>query len=341
MADNIPKRIFIVPYRNRKEQKFFFSHHMSFILEDNKDYEIHFVHQCDNRSFNRGATKNIGFLAMKDKYPNDYENITFIFNDVDTVPFHKIFDYQTSQGTVKHYYGFEYALGGIVVIKGGDFEKVNGYPNFWGWGMEDACLQKRCTKHGITIDRSEFFKVGSPEILQLFDGVSRLICKKDPMRMQNDSGKDGIRMIHGLQYAIDTKSTNPHDNEFVKENENIWVINVSDFKTQVHFESDEYFEYDLREPKTSFKSTNKTRANNPINTTDEWKNIPYYPTAEERTRMQNDVKGAIQKPQQHQQSQPRVVVPPNMNKYHPKYASVVGAKPASSGSVRMGLGGVF
>ena len=87
----IPKRIFIVPYRNRREQKFFFSNQMTFILgnDADSDYEIYFVHQCDNRNFNRGATKNIGFLAMKEKYPNDYKNINFIFNDVDTLPFHK------------------------------------------------------------------------------------------------------------------------------------------------------------------------------------------------------------------------------------------------------------
>ena len=34
----IPKRVFIVPYRNRIQHKFFFSKYMSFLLEDNKDY---------------------------------------------------------------------------------------------------------------------------------------------------------------------------------------------------------------------------------------------------------------------------------------------------------------
>lgn len=318
---SIPKRIFIVPYRNRKEQKFFFENQMSFVLEDENDYEIFFVHQSDNRSFNRGATKNIGFLAMKDKYPNDYQNITFIFNDVDTVPFHKVFDYRTEEGIVKHYYGFEYALGGIVVINGGDFEKINGYPNFWGWGMEDACLQKRCGSQNLVIDRSQFYKIGSPEILQLFDGVSRLICKKDPSRMQNDNGIDGLMTIHGLQYTIDSISTNPSDNIFIKENDKIHIINVTSFVTQVRFESDEYFEYDLREPKINFRIANKSRSGNPINTTEEWRNIPYYPGKED------DV------PQK-----PSKII---SNKYHPKYASVVGAKPAALGSVRMGLGGVF
>jgi N-terminal region of glycosyl transferase group 7/N-terminal domain of galactosyltransferase len=328
---SIPSRIFIVPYRNRKEQKFFFSNQMSFILEGETDYEIYFVHQSDNRSFNRGATKNIGFLAMKDKYPNDYQNMSFIFNDVDTVPFFKLFDYKTEPGIVKHYYGFEYALGGIVVMNGADFEKVNGYPNFWGWGMEDASLQKRCMAHNLEIDRSQFYKIGSPEILQLFDGVSRLICKKDPQRMQNDNGIDGLMTIHKLNYTIDELSTNPADNIFVKENDKILIINVTSFVSQVSFESDEYFEYDLREPKLNFRTTNISRSGNPINTTEEWRNIPYYPTTQDRGAIKNDIRKGVQ-----QQN-----IPQNMNKYHTKYASVVGARPAATGSVRMGLGGVF
>jgi hypothetical protein len=85
-----PKRVFIVPYRNRAQQKFFFSKYMSFLLEDSTDYEIYFSHQCDARTFNRGAIKDIGFLAVKNKYPAHYKDITFIFNDIDTVPFNKI-----------------------------------------------------------------------------------------------------------------------------------------------------------------------------------------------------------------------------------------------------------
>jgi hypothetical protein len=330
---SIPSRIFIVPYRNRKEQKYFFSSQMTTILEEDDDYEIYFVHQSDNRSFNRGATKNIGFLAMKDKYPNDYQNITFIFNDVDTLPFYKIFDYYTTAGIVKHYYGFEYALGGIVAINGSDFEKINGYPNFWGWGMEDACLQKRCAVHNLIIDRTQFYKIGSPEILQLFDGVSRLICKKDPGRMQNDNGIDGLTTIHRLEYTIDSTSTNPSDNVYVKNNDKIQIINVTSFVTQVNFESDEYFEYDLREPKLNFRIANKSRSENPINTTEEWRNIPYYPTSQEKESIKNELDSRGFQQQRN--------IPQNISKYHPKYASVIGAKPAALGSVRMGLGGVF
>ena len=67
--------------------------------------------------------KNIGFMAMKAKYPNDYKNITLVFNDVDIVPYKKgLIDYNTTTGVIKHFYGYEYALGGIFSIKAGDLK---------------------------------------------------------------------------------------------------------------------------------------------------------------------------------------------------------------------------
>jgi len=270
-----PKRVFIVPYRNRIQHKFFFSHQMTFLLEKEKDYEIYFSHQCDKRAFNRGAMKNIGFIAIKEKYPDDYKDITFIFNDVDTLPFHKLFDYQTELGTVKHYYGFETALGGIVVIKGADFEKVNGYPNYWGWGLEDASLQHRCNYYKVKIDRSQFFPIGSPEVLQLFDGVSRIVSSRDSHRMQNDNGRDGIKSIHKLLYTIDNESINPLDNVYTVSNEKINMINISAFMTLVSFETDKYHEYDLRDPLTKLVFPENSK---PLQTysvqPDSWKNIP-------------------------------------------------------------------
>ena len=279
----IPKRIFIVPYRNRVQHKFFFSKYMSFILEDKDDYEIFFSHQCDARTFNRGAVKNIGFIAARNKYPEHYKDITFIFNDVDTIPFNKIFDYETTHGIVKHYYGFKYALGGIVVMKGADFEKTNGFPCFWGWGMEDNVLQKRCDRFGLKVDRSVFYNIGSPEILQLFDGISRIISKKDPWRGEYDDGQDVLRTITQLKYTIDDKSENPNDNIFTVHNPNIKVVNIKTFLTHIPFGSEEYYNYDLREPKRKIINPDKIKETKKtvISTTD-WTNIPHYPTTREK-----------------------------------------------------------
>jgi len=280
-----PKKIFIVPYRNRIQQKYFFSNFMTtVILKHVTDYEIYFSHQSDDRPFNRGATKNIGFLAMKTKYPDDYKNITFIFNDVDTMPFTNMFSYETTPGVVKHYYGFTYALGGIVVMKGEDFERINGYPCYWGWGNEDNCLQTRCLKHKLVIDRSEFFNIGNPNILQLFDGISRLINKTDAWRSVNDTGIDGLSTISKLEFTIDTTSDNTNDNLYVISSNKIFYVNIKTFNTVTNSSSETYHKYDLRDPPT--KIINPTQldmviptdkdSGSRISSIHDWTNIPEY-----------------------------------------------------------------
>ena len=378
---SVPKVVFIVPYRNRPQHKFFFSNYVSTILNDKIDYEIYFSHQCDARSFNRGGTKNIGFLAIRDKYPNEYKNITFVFNDVDTMPFTNLFDYETVPGIVKHFYGFKYALGGIVSIKGSDFEATNGYPNFWGWGMEDNVLQKRCEKIGLTIDRSQFFPIGNPNILQLFDGVSRLINQKDPWRAQHDDGIDGLRTIHKLSYTIDSESLNPLDNIHIVISDKILIINISTFMTGTAFEKDKYYNYDLREPPRKIINPNRIATTKVSNFTDDWSNIPFYPTLEKKREMieqygkkaadeiieysyenstdptkevlppstQQNINVYQQQLTQIQQynelmmrsNSNQRIIPPNVNKFSPAYSRIISAKPKASSSANIRLGGVY
>jgi len=309
--EEIPKRVFIVPYKNRKEHKFFFCNQMNFLLEKENDYEIYFSHQCDDRQFNRGATKNIGFMVVKEKYPEHYKNITFIFNDVDTLPFHKIFDYQTEEGIIKHYYGFDYALGGIVVIKGIDFERVNGYPNFWGWGNEDSVFQKRCLINGLQIDRSNFYTIGSPEILQLFDGVKRLVSPREYVIGQNDSGIDGISSLHRVTFSVDYESLNPNDNLYTINNNKIKIINILSFLSSIHFENNNYYIYDLRNSTNTIIKPNKEQfTNQRVFTTDDWKNI----------NNENKQKS---------------------NKYSSNYAKSIGVKPRATTSANIRLGGIY
>jgi len=203
----LPKLIFIIPYRNRELQRRFFIRHMKYILEDldPTEYRLLFVHQLDNRDFNRGAMKNIGFLITKQLYPDDYENMTLVFNDVDTLPLEKnLFHFETTHGTIKHFFGFRFALGGIVSITGKDFENIGGFPNFWGWGFEDNALQKRALKKNIQIDRNEFYPILDKHVIQLQDGKHRIINRTDYNAYVMDTN-EGHRSITGLVFTLNSE----------------------------------------------------------------------------------------------------------------------------------------
>jgi hypothetical protein len=214
---SVPKMIFIIPYRDRENQKNLFKRQMMYVLEDlsKDDYKMYFSEQCDTRDFNRGAMKNIGFLVMKEKYPNDYKNITFIFNDVDTMPYQKnLLNYITFENNIKHFFGYESTLGGIVSVLGSDFEKILGFPNLWSWGYEDNSFKKRAITAGINIDRGQFYNAGCKEIVQFMDEVYKKVNRDDFNRyIENKS--DGIHTIQSLDYTIDEENQTIKVNNFL------------------------------------------------------------------------------------------------------------------------------
>ena len=242
----VPKFAFIVPYRDRKEHLTFFSVYMKHVLSvyDPKDYIVRFVHQKDGRPFNRGGMKNIGFLAIKNEYPNDYQNITFVFNDVDTVPYDKnVIQYDTRPGIVKHFYGVQFALGGIFSIKGADFEKTNGFPNFWAWGGEDNYMQHRVLQSGLKIDRRNFFPLQSPMILQMVEGIMRTISRSEAEMVFYKTTNDGLNTIKNLNY------------EFNNQDGDIFFIDVINFDTAYNHTSNTYEEQNIHDEKRiKFKS---------------------------------------------------------------------------------------
>jgi len=204
-----PKFIFIVPYRDREPHRVFYDTYIHKIMEDvpKEDWDYFFIQQNDKRPFNRGGMKNIGFLVFKNIYPKDYKDIIFIFNDVDTLPYDKnILNFHTDFGVIKHYYGFEFALGGIFSVRGADFEKTNGFPNYWAWGGEDNLMNERAKIHGIIIDRTNFFKIGNNNILQFADGIKRLICRDELATSLMPNNIDGISTITNLNYYIYTET---------------------------------------------------------------------------------------------------------------------------------------
>ena len=236
------KIAFIVPYRNREEHKHFFETYMKYILEDHdsSSYVILYIHQNDERPFNRGAMKNIGFLYLKHAYPEKYKEMTLVFHDVDTVPYRKnLLDYETEKGTIKHFFGFTFALGGIFSIKGSDFEKIDGFPNYWQWGFEDNVIQKRVLENEFHIDRTNFFKVGSHQILHFCDAIQKVLNRSV---LQNQFDKkykeeDGLSKLQNVN--------------FNKEDD---MVHVTNFETFYSCQNEELINYPV---------TNGSKISNP------------------------------------------------------------------------------
>ena len=254
---NIPKTIFIIPYRDRSEQKELFEKRMKEYLVDlNKDestsidpYLFVYAHQYDNRPFNRGAMKNIGFLTMKKRFANDYKDITFVFHDIDTFPAKNgILPYKTQHGVVTHYYGFTFALGGIFAIKGCDFEKSNGFPNFWGWGLEDNAMYDRCVSSGLNINRSIFYDITSTMIERPFDGPTKLVSKRDAVVYKHET-PDGLNDIKNLKYdLVDFLDIRNKTN-----NLNIFMANIKAFDCVMNPDEQDFYIYDINLNKGKIK----------------------------------------------------------------------------------------
>lgn len=198
--------VFVIPYRDRAPQKFFFENYMTYLmegLEEGKDYVILFIEQGDMRPFNRGAMKNIGFIALKQMYPQTYRDIILVFQDIDVMPYRNgLLRFEPEDGVIMHHYGFEFALGGIVSMRAGDFERLNGFANYWSWGFEDNILQNRAQRAGIKIDRSNFFPLNDMRVLHINDGHTKPLNKHYMYELLKDLGDNGISTITNLEYDL-------------------------------------------------------------------------------------------------------------------------------------------
>jgi len=195
-------------------------------------FKIYYIQQNKDLPFNRGAMKNIGFLWVKEKYPNNYKDITIVFNDVDTTPLNKctIPDYSTKPGIVKHFYGYNFALGGIVSILAGDFEKINGFPNYYSWGYEDNELNNRVLDNKMTIDRSIFYPIyDTVNILQIQNSIKRVVNRCEFDRFVRKV-KEGINTIYDVYCTV---------------NDDSGFVDVLNFKTKYTVKQELNNEYDI------------------------------------------------------------------------------------------------
>ena len=150
-------------------------------------------------------------------------------------------NYDTTSGTIKHFYGFKFALGGIVSVNGGDFELLNGFPNFWAWGYEDNLLNDRAINNNLKIDRSQFYPILDKNILLLMDGTTRIINRSE-FELYESNTKEGINTIIDLEYTIDDSSG---------------FVNVTNFNTQRQENLSKMVSHDLTKGPVRFKRARK------------------------------------------------------------------------------------
>lgn len=159
----------IVPYRDRYDHLQEFLPHMeSYLLDKGIEYTIIVVEQDNASAFNRGMLCNIGFLEAKKQKCN-----YVVFHDVDMLPIDV--DYSFSNVPVHlatQNIPYPAYFGGITLFPVKDFEKINGFSNFyWGWGFEDDDLRYRCVNNDISFG-SYYHSTGDSEELAIFNGNS-------------------------------------------------------------------------------------------------------------------------------------------------------------------------
>jgi hypothetical protein len=113
-----------------------------------------------------------------------------------------LLNFDLEQNEIKHYYGFDFCLGGITAIRGKDFEKINGFPSLWYWGWEDTVLYERAKASHIKINRDNFYRFGDASILHLMDGVQKTYSTNMYEQYKNKSITDGLSTLKNVKYEM-------------------------------------------------------------------------------------------------------------------------------------------
>ena len=66
--------------KNKKQFEEYLSSVKTYNKWDDDSVKVFYIHQKDDRPFNRGGIKNIGFFIIRRMYPETYKNMTFEFN---------------------------------------------------------------------------------------------------------------------------------------------------------------------------------------------------------------------------------------------------------------------
>lgn len=144
---------FIIPYRDRKlHLNEFVKRFTEYLTGKGIDAQFFIIHQINTAEFNRGAMKNIGFLEVCKTRPDGL----FIFHDIDVYPtYWGSISYEAQKGEFKRpvINQADENLGLICSCWKEDYEKTNGFANYWGWGSEDGALYYRAKRLGMQINQ--------------------------------------------------------------------------------------------------------------------------------------------------------------------------------------------
>jgi hypothetical protein len=110
-------------------------------------------------------------------------------------------------------------------------------------------MQNRVKANNFTLDRRQFYRIGSREIINIFDTPMRVINNNEPGKYIQHQLVDNLEQIHELEYDIEPTSTNKIDTDISNdtETENLqdstitnrlhgceYMINISKFKTLIN-----------------------------------------------------------------------------------------------------------
>ena len=193
----------VIPLRNHKSHLLILLRQLHDILRRQElMYRIIVVEQADEYPFNRGKLMNVGYAeALK------ITSFTcFVFHDVDLIPENDVNDYGCPTSP-RHLscavdkFGYQSPnYGGVEMFIRKDFIRVNGFPNaYWGWEAEDGNLNKRISKHELSLTRPTI-EVGRYKMIEHTEPLEKVPTRHEKLENSNEqSYTDGLS---SLQYKV-------------------------------------------------------------------------------------------------------------------------------------------
>jgi hypothetical protein len=205
----------MIPYRNRADNLYIFTHHMHYYLQQQMlDYGIFVIEQVDTRRFNRAKLFNAGYQLLQTM--QDYDCL--VLHDIDKMPedtralYHCDLNHPKQMPSrfrtvTNSIIGTPYKnyFGGVTSMTAKQYEQVNGMTNeYWGWGGEDDELLCRVQASGL----SAVFESSPNAIYTIlhhhadaqYSGRPMPNCQKVAQNMKTDGLRNTVYKVDSVQF---------------------------------------------------------------------------------------------------------------------------------------------